>query len=294
MKKITFILLLFLATYTLQAISPYYLVADVSGDLKTVETSVINALEAEGFSIIGKYSPANNGDQRVIVYSSPELQQLCGTVDDRGLMAAALKVAIWNRDGKVRVTMLNPEYLFYVYLRDEMDKSSLNSGLMKIHAKASAALKTIGTTMKPFGGDLEKKDLKKYKYMMGMPKFDAPVELREFDSFQQGLNTIQMNLSQKVGSTVKVFEIVNEENQTALFGVGLMDKEEGEAHFLPIVGEKQIAAMPYEIMLQGNTATILHGRFRFASHWPELTMGTFTKIMSSPGDVKDFLKALTE
>ncbi len=294
MKKITLILSLFLASYSLQAISPYYLVADVSGELKTVEASVISALEAEGFDIIGKYSPSNNGDQRVIVYTSTDLQQLCGKVDDRGMMASALKVAIWNKDGKVRVTMLNPEYLFYVYLRDEMDNTSLNKGLMKINAKASAALKTIGTTMKPFGGDLEIKELKKYKYMMGMPKFNAPVELREFDSFQQGLNTIQMNLLRKIGSTVKVFEIIDEENETALIGIGLMDKDKGEAHFLPIIGEKHIAAMPYEIMLQGNTATILHGRFRFASHWPELTMGTFTKIMSSPGAVEDFMKALTE
>jgi hypothetical protein len=29
-------------------------------------------------------------------------------------------------------------------------------------------------------------------------------------------------------------------------------------------------------------------------HWPELTMGTFTKIMSSPGDVEDAMKALME
>ena len=68
----------------------------------------------------------------------------------------------------------------------------------------------------------------------------------------------------------------------------------GESHFLEIIGKKHLAAMPYEIILQGNTATMLHGRFRFASHWPELTMGTFTKIMSTPGDVEDFLQALTE
>jgi len=39
---------------------------------------------------------------------------------------------------------------------------------------------------------------------------------------------------------------------------------------------------------------MLHGRFRFALHWPELTMKTFTKIMSSPGDVKDALEALMD
>jgi len=40
--------------------------------------------------------------------------------------------------------------------------------------------------------------------------------------------------------------------------------------------------------------TMLHGRFRFALHWPELKMKTFTKIMSSPGDVEDAMKTLVE
>ena len=52
--------------------------------------------------------------------------------------------------------------------------------------------------------------------------------------------------------------------------------------------------MPYEIILQGNKATMLHGRYRLALHWPELTMGTFMKIMSTPGDTEDTLEALCE
>jgi hypothetical protein len=39
---------------------------------------------------------------------------------------------------------------------------------------------------------------------------------------------------------------------------------------------------------------MLHGKYRFALHWPELTMGQFMKISSTPGDVEDFLKALTK
>ena len=76
--------------------------------------------------------------------------------------------------------------------------------------------------------------------------------------------------------------------------VGLLDREEGESHFLPIIGEGHVAAMPYEIILVNKKATMLHGRYRFALHWPELTMKTFTKIMSSPGDVEDAMEALTK
>ena len=110
----------------------------------------------------------------------------------------------------------------------------------------------------------------------------------------QGLTTIQKNLSNASGSTVKIYEIVDKGSKVAIFGVGLPNPEEGEANFLPIIGENHAAAMPYEIILQGNLANMLHGRYRFALHWPELKMGTFTKIMSSPGDVEDAMKTLVE
>ena len=63
---------------------------------------------------------------------------------------------------------------------------------------------------------------------------------------------------------------------------------------LPIIGESHVAAKPYEIVLQGNEVTMLHGRYRFALHWPELIMKTFTKIMSTPGDVENVMKSLYE
>jgi hypothetical protein len=73
-----------------------------------------------------------------------------------------------------------------------------------------------------------------------------------------------------------------------------LDSEDGEKHFLPIIGEDHIAAMPYDIILQGNEVSMLHGKYRFALYWPELTMGTFMKIMSTPGDVEDFMQALSK
>ena len=72
----------------------------------------------------------------------------------------------------------------------------------------------------------------------------------------------------------------------------LRDKEEGESHFLPKIGVEHAAAMPYEIILQKNTATMLHGKYRVALHWPDSSMGTFMKIMSKPGDIEDALVAI--
>ena len=88
--------------------------------------------------------------------------------------------------------------------------------------------------------------------------------------------------------------MVYNNEKVAVFGIGLLDPEKGEAHFLPIIGEDNIAAMPYEIILQGNEATMLHGKYRFALLWPELSMKQFMKISSTPGDVEDVMEALTK
>ena len=91
-----------------------------------------------------------------------------------------------------------------------------------------------------------------------------------------------------------MYKLVYPEQKVAVFGVGLMSAEDGEAHFLPKIGEAHVAALPYEIILQGTEATMLHGKYRIALHWPDLTMGTFMKIMSTPKDIENALEAICE
>ena len=146
----------------------------------------------------------------------------------------------------------------------------------------------------PFGGGVEADRLKKYHYKIMMPYFTDPVTLNEFSSFQEGLEVIESNLKAKKGETLLVYKILYSNEKVAVFGVGLGNQEEGEASFLPTIGEDHIAAMPYEIILQDKTATMLHGKYRLALHWPDLSMGTFMKIMSTPGDIEDVLKGLCE
>ena len=89
-----------------------------------------------------------------------------------------------------------------------------------------------------------------------------------------------------------VYKLVYQTEEVAVLGVGLESLEDGEVTFLPKIGEAHVAALPYEIILQGTEVTMLHGKYRIALFWPELTMGTFMKIMSTPGDIEDTLEAL--
>lgn len=278
----------------LLAISPYYMIKESKGDLKSSEIKVREALTSNGFKIIGTYNPGNYKNYRVIVYTSDELVDLCSSVNDRGILAAALKIGIRERDDDVQISMINPEYLFYAYLRNEMENTQIKNTALAIDKKSKSAMKSVGSDFIAFGGDLSAKQLENYKYMMGMPKFDDPVILKEFGSQAAALETINKNLASEKGKMVKVYELSDNKGNATVIGVGLLDPDKGENHFLSIIGKKHLAAMPYELVVVNGKVTMLHGRFRFASHWPELTMGTFTKIMSSPGDVEDFLKSLTE
>ena len=293
MKKILLVLsILLLGFYGMsQEMSPYFKITETNGEISTVSTQIKNALTENGFKIIGEYAPAKNKDLFVVCFTNNELKNLSMQFKDRGALASILKVGFVKKDGKTTVSILNPEYMFLAFWGKQL--KGQESQLTAISDKVKSAFSSFGKP-EPFGGTVDKEDLAGYHYMMMMPYFDDPDELEDFDSFEEGLATIRKNLKAGQGNTIKVYEQIFEGKEIAVFGVGLLDAEEGEAHFLPIIGEDNIANMPYEIILQGKEATALPGKYRLALFWPSLTMSQFMKISSTPGDIKDVLEELTD
>ncbi|MCF8374450.1 MAG: hypothetical protein K9H64_22705 [Bacteroidales bacterium] len=271
-------------------LSPYFKAGIFQGTIADAQQQVETALTSAGFQVIGKYQPEGNMGLSVVVFTSEEIKSTCLNVKDRGALAAALKVGFVAKGKQVEVSYINPEYLFNAYFMDEYVKYV--EALAGISKKVKETLNLYSTPATAFGGKVELDDVREYQYMMGMEEFTDPVELNEFASFEEGLATITKNLAAQKGGTVKVYELVFESEKVAVFGIGLTDKKNGEAFFLPVIGEAHVAAMPYEIILQGTEATMLHGRYRIALHWPDLTMGTFTKIISTPGYIEDTMEAL--
>lgn len=292
MKKsivLAFILIAYTSSLFAQQESAYFYTESKSNFINSSKT-VKSTLEEAGFRIIGEYNPSQSEDLMVICYTNNELEKIALNFTDRGSLAAALKVGIKKDEDGVKISMLNPMYLFYAYFVDGIDK--YETELRTISDQALAAVQKLGE-LKPFGGTLEKKKLQKYHYKVMMPYFKNAEKLKEFISFEEGLSIIQKNLESGKAETRKVYELVYSDKNIAVWGVGLENIKSGEAKFLPIIGDDHIAAMPYEIILQGKTASILPGKYRIALHWPELTMGTFMKIMSTPGDIRKNLQELT-
>ena len=275
-----------------QEIAPYIKVGETSETVQQASDKVIKALKDNSFSVLGSYNPMNSGSYKVVAFTKDDLKNTVVKIKDRGALAAAFKVGFVTKNGKVTISYTNPDYILRAYLGDNYN--SYKSTFEKFSADLKTTFATIGDEFKPFGGTVEADKLKKYHYKMMMPYFSDPVELNEFASFEEGLKVIEDNLKMKKGNTVEVYRIVYKNQKVAVFGVGLSSKEDGESYFLPKIGTDHVAALPYEIILQGNKATMLHGKYRIALHWPELTMGTFMKIMSTPGDIEDTLEGLCE
>lgn len=294
MKHFFLSITLFLLMYSVSAqeIPSYYKVGVLKGSMQEAKTKVSNALKAKNFKIFGSYSPAGNPGYKVICFTRNDIYGVTLIGKDQRVLASMQKVALRKTGTGIEVSLLNPEYIFNAYLRDKI--TAYDTKLKKITNDIKDALKTVGNDFTPFGGTLSKKDLHKYHYMMGMPYFDEPIELKTFDSFEQGAQIIEKNLSTKKGNTLKVYSLRFNKSKIAVYGVGLLDKTKGEAYFLPKIGDSHIAALPYEILLIGNKAIMLHGKYRLALHWPELTMGQFMKISSTPGDIEDMMQALCE
>lgn len=296
MKKLSFIIILIsgLIAFTANAqeeISPYFKVTELSGSLADATTQVKEVITSNGFELIGEYHPAQKDGLFVICFTSDALKNLSLQFQDRGALASVLKAALVKENGKYTLTILNPEYIFLAYWGEQLNGQDAQLAAMSDNVKN--AFSKLGK-LTPYGGFEEKEDLPGYHYMMAMPYYDDPEDLATYGSFEEGLKIIRKNLDAGKGNTVKVFEQLFDGKEVAVFGVGLWDTEEGEAAFLPKIGEGHIANLPYEIILQGKEATMLHGKYRIALFWPELTMGTFMKISGTPGDIEDVMEAVTE
>jgi len=294
----TFIILLFslqnlLADGNLIA---YYRVGILKGSLEEVRKKVEVRLQLSDyeFEVLGGYNPARSDSLYVIAFTRKDLTDICLEVKDRGVLASILKIGLMVLpDSTVEVSLLNPEYLFYAYLRDDVAKYAEDLSSISNDVKL-ALLGLENTFFWPFGASsLNDEQIKNFKYTVRMPGFDDIVVLQEFGSFEKGVHVISSNLEARKGRSFKVYQRVFGDVKIAIFGVGLWDGGRGEADFLYQLGKDHLAALPYEVVLIGKQATILHGRYRFPLFWSDLSMKEYKKIYKTPRSVEQMLKKLT-
>lgn len=282
MKRVIAVLSLLLWAPIAFALSPYIGGVKVqSGDIQSVLSQVEGKLGKGGFTVLGKYAPAGLSGYGVVIVSDKGLQDAIGKLGGAAIVAAPIRVGV-RADGSV--SYMNLEYWARAYLRKQyplVDKA--------VQAAQARLAKSLGAG-KPFGGDVDRKDLADYQYMFGMEGFESDKNLlMEHLVFEDAVQAIRDNLARGVGKTSKVYEIVMPDKKVAVFGVALNDPKEGEGWWVKTVGADNIAALPYEIYVVNNKANHLFARFRIALGWPNVGMGDFMRIVEAPGIIRDTL-----
>ena len=129
---------------------------------------------------------------------------------------------------------------------------------------------------------------------MGMPRFDDTQVLGEFASYAETVKRVESGLANNNLDLTEVYSIEIPSKKLKLYGVQITG-EDGEASFMPVIdisSPKHTAFLPYELLVVDNEVHMLHGRFRIALSFPDLTMGTFMKIVSTPKDINRLYEAL--
>ncbi len=261
------------------SLKPYNLGYKGKGDFQGKIVEVKDKLMAVGFEISGEYSPYEGA--HLLVITDSKLQQAAAKTEFGGY-GAIQRVAITMVGDEIQVSSTNPEYMANVY--------RLQADLKNVALRMESALGHL----QYFGSQdgFSENDLHDYHYMMFMPYFTDQLELARHKSYEEAIKAVELGLKEGNGGAAKVFRIDIPGKQQSLFGVALREGESADKTVMAVVDTgalRHTAHLPYELLVSGANVYALHGKFRIAQSFPDLTMGTFMQISGTPGAIEEVL-----
>ncbi len=268
-------------------LKPFVLAAaPTQTDMAPVVASTKSALLAQGFEVVGSYSPY---PEATIIVVTSEALKTNAAKSDFGGYGAAQRVAVTLVKGRIQVSYTNPPYMAAAY--------RMGGNLEDVKTKLEAAL----GRQREYGSEkgLRAKDLQSYNYMFGMEKFNSlgAHQLAEFHSYREAISAVERGLADGKTGVTQVYRIDIPGKDETVFGVGIAKGKGADKLIMGFIdfGEvKSTAHLPYEILVSGNKVYHLFARFRIAIDFPDLSMmgrNSFMSIMSAPGAIKESLRA---
>jgi hypothetical protein len=261
-------------------LKPYVLAWTGAGTIGKKLGEVKASVTAQGFQVVGEYSPYKGA--YVVVVTSDALRKNASK-SDFGAYGAVVRISLTEAGGSLQIAYTNPIYMAEAYRMKE-SLSAVAAGLEKALGKKSEFGSKEG---------LKASKLRKYHYMIMMPYFTDQVKLAAYGSQEEAVKAVEANLAAHKGGTVKVYRIDLPDKKESVFGIGLSEGDGADAAVMKVVdmGElKHTAHLPYEIVVSNGSVYMLHGKFRIAVDFPDLTMGTFMKISGAPSAIEEKLR----
>ncbi|MCW8874593.1 MAG: hypothetical protein OQK27_02475 [Gammaproteobacteria bacterium] len=270
------------------ALKPFVLAYTTGGDIEQVAGDVKEKLGTAGFEIAGSYSPYEGA--LILAITNDTLKQAAASSEFGGY-AAGQRVTLTKVEDEIQVSYTNPLYYGTAYRLKETE------GLNQVASALQTALgktDTFGTGEK----QLSDNDLRKYRYMFGMERFNNPSELANYKSYDEAIAAVEQGLNTGAGGASKVYRIDIPGKQETVFGVALTDGCSGDEYIMSRIDRDNLRStghLPYEILVSGGDVYALYARFRIAISWPHLPMiasetgATFFNIMCAPNAIEESL-----
>ena len=255
---------------------PYVLAEQEVANIADKVDGMKQSLLAGGFEIAGEYSPYKGA--LILVVTNSDLKK-AAAASDFGGFGAGVRVALTQVNGQVQTAYTNPLYMQHIY-RMNGDLSGVAAALGKVLGKQQEFGMAKGMTAK---------ELTKYHYMLGMPYFDDHVELAAYADHQSALTQVEKGLAASKAVN-KVYRIDIPGKKESVFGVAIVEGKGADKTVMAATDTgnlRHTPHLPYELLVSGNRAYILHGKFRIAQSFPDLGMGTFMKISGAPSAIED-------
>jgi hypothetical protein len=209
--------------------------------------SIKKKLTAKGFNVLATDTILKG--KTVITFTNKELQATNSYLSTLHLM-------VNKDDAEIRVQ--NPSYFASAYLKD------YQYGDFKITLNR---LEEVLTYMVPLPQKKDKRVLPRYHFMFGMPYLKDTI-------------TVSNNVTSFPKSISYSLQLPN---GSVLIGHKLSTKT---THFLEKIGQsKNAQLLPYESIIQNGHATILDPKYYLPLSLPNLRMGQFMKIATTPYNI---------
>ena len=290
-----------------ERLKPFVLASKGAGNLAAKTSAATAALTANGFTVVGTYSPYPAAN--ILIVTSDELKKNASE-SEHGGYGAVQRVAITKVKDEIQVSYTNPVFMANVY--------RMKGDLQEVSAKLEKALGKV----EEFGAKgLTAKKLRKYHYMFGMEYFDEPSVLAEFGSYEEAIAAVEAGLAAKTEGVSKIFRVDVPGKKEAVFGVAMAGKPgatkvtkevapgqneqfgaqmtgapEADQYIMSVIdfGDlKGTAHLPYEILVSDKKVYALYARFRIAISYPDLKMmgsNSFMNIMEAPEAIRKALQ----
>ena len=265
-----------------RGLAPYVLVGETGKPLDRSLKAVVGKLFLADFEVVGKYSPADDPSQVLLIVSHRKLTNIIDGGPVTGYLGGVLRILVFEKGEFTYIVCQDPQYWLNVYFGAEYP--SIEKRVQSVRRDLLKSMpKLRGRFMQPYAPRTNDPhdfaDLRQYRYDKRAPDVTGLFVIKEFDSHATAVSTIADYFAETDAGSL-IFKKEYTEGKSILYGInfdGLGSDQELLSN-LPADDLNYSAALPYELLLNGYTLYALPLSLRLPLSAPAMSKKQFKKV----------------